>query len=207
MTQQQPAARPDPAADEAVVRALLGQRTIVLIGMMGAGKSSLGKRLAARLDLPFVDADSEIEAAANTSIAEIFSRYGEAFFREGERRVIHRLLNGNATVLATGGGAYMNPDTRAAIAASRGLAIWLKADFETLLARVRRRAGQRPLLSGGNVEAKLRKLIEERYPVYAGAPLHVSSRDVPHDTVVDDMLHALAEHLRAEVPSPRGGEG
>jgi shikimate kinase len=180
---------------ETTVRALLGPRTIVMVGMMGAGKTSLGKRLAARLSLPFIDADAEIETAANASIAEIFERYGEPYFREGERRVIHRLLNGEPKVLATGGGAYMNPETRADIAAS-GIAVWLKADLDVLLARVRRR-NHRPLLATGDPEETLRRLIEERYPVYAEAPIHVHSRDVAHEAVVTDILRALAEHLSA----------
>jgi shikimate kinase len=180
---------------ETNVRALLGPRTIVMVGMMGAGKTSLGKRLAARLGLPFVDADAEIEAAANATIAEIFERYGEPYFREGERRVIHRLLNGQPKVLATGGGAYMNAETRADIAAS-GVAVWLKADLDVLLARVKRR-NTRPLLNSGDPEATLRRLIDERYPVYAEAPIHVHSRDIAHDAVVTDILKALADHLSA----------
>jgi len=183
---------------ETTVRALLGPRTIVMVGMMGAGKTSLGKRLAARLGLPFVDADAEIEAAANATIAEIFERHGEPYFRDGERRVIHRLLNGEPKVLATGGGAYMNAETRADIAAS-GVAVWLKADLDVLLARVKRRT-TRPLINAGDPEATLRRLIDERYPVYAEAPIHVHSRDIAHDAVVTDILKALAEHLSAPAP-------
>jgi shikimate kinase len=196
----EPPANEAPGEIEATVRSLLGPRAIVMIGMMGAGKTSLGKRLAARLGLPFVDADAEIETAANATIPEIFERYGEPYFREGERRVIHRLLlNGEPKVLATGGGAFMNAETRADIAAS-GVAVWLKADLDVLLSRVRRR-NNRPLLNSGDPEATLRRLIDERYPVYAEAPIHVHSRDIAHDAVVTDILKALAEHLSAPRPT------
>jgi shikimate kinase len=131
-----------------------------------------------RLDLPFVDADAEIEAAANASISDIFERYGEAYFRDGERRVIQRLLNGDPKVIATGGGAYMNLETRAAINAG-GVAIWLKADLDVLMSRVKRRSN-RPLLKAGDPETIIDRLIGERYPVYEEADIHVQSRDVAH---------------------------
>lgn len=182
-----------PVPDPASIRARLGTRSAVLIGMMGAGKSSVGRRLAARLGLPFVDADSEIEAAAGCSIPEIFAQHGEDHFRDGERKVIARLLESGPQVLATGGGAWMNETTRENIAAG-GVSIWLQADIDVLLRRVRRRA-DRPLLQGGDVEAKLRRLIEERYPVYAKADATVRSRDVPHDVVVDEILTALDRRL------------
>lgn len=171
----------------------LGARPIVLIGMMGAGKSSIGKRLAARLALPFYDADTEIERAANASIEEIFERHGEAYFRSGERRVILRLLSDGPHVLATGGGAYLDAETRAAINAD-GIPIWLKADFDVLLSRVRRRSN-RPLLKGPDPEGTLRRLMEQRYPVYAEAPIHVTSREVAHDTVMGELLEALRGYL------------
>jgi shikimate kinase len=174
----------------------LGDRPIVMVGMMGAGKTSVGKRLAARLGLPFVDADSEIEAAANATIPEIFERYGEPYFREGERRVIRRLLAGPAKVLSTGGGAYINDETRAAIS-ERGIAVWLKADLDVLMARVRRRSN-RPLLKTADPEEVMRKLMAERSPIYAEAPIHIASREVAHDLVVDEIIAALARHLESE---------
>jgi len=165
----------------------------VLVGMMGAGKSSIGKRLAAWLDLPFVDADAEIETAANASINDIFERYGEAYFRDGERRVIQRLLDGKPKVLATGGGAYMSPETRAAID-SAGVAVWLKADFDVLMSRVRRRSN-RPLLKTGDPAETMRRLMAERYPVYAEAPIHIESREVAHETVLAEIAAAMVDHL------------
>jgi shikimate kinase len=168
-----------------------------MVGMMGAGKSSVGRRLAARLGLPFVDADTEIERAANATISEIFERHGEAYFRDGERRVIRRLLDGEPKVLATGGGAFMLPETRAAVR-ENGISIWLKADRDLILARVRRRSN-RPLLKNGDPETVIDRLIAERQPVYAEADIHIQSRDVAHDVVIDDILTALAQHLGREV--------
>lgn len=173
--------------------ARLGERSIVLVGMMGAGKTSVGKRLAARLALPFVDADHAIEEAANQTIPEIFAAHGEAYFRDGERRVIARLLRDRRQVIATGGGAWMNAETRAAIRAS-GVSIWLKADADLLFERVKRRAN-RPLLQTEDPEGTLRRLVAERYPVYAEADLTVVSRDVPHEAMVDDVIAALDAHL------------
>jgi shikimate kinase len=167
-----------------------------MVGMMGAGKSSVGRRLAARLGMAFVDADTEIEQAANASIPEIFERHGEAYFRDGERRVIQRLLDGKPKVLATGGGAFIQPETRAQIKAA-GISIWLKADRDLLLSRVKRRGG-RPLLAKGDPAETIDQLIAERYPVYAQAEVHVQSRDVAHDAVIDDILVALAEYLERE---------
>lgn len=171
------------------VARLLGGRTVVMVGMMGAGKSSIGRRLAARLGLPFVDADAEIEQAANLSIPEIFEAHGEAYFRDGERRVIQRLLDGSPKVLATGGGAFVNPETRAAIAKA-GISIWLKADRDLILQRVKRRSN-RPLLRTADPEAVVDRLLAERNPVYAEADIHIQSRDVAHDVVIDDILAAL----------------
>ena len=180
--------------EEARVARLLAGRTIVMVGMMGAGKSSIGRRLAARLGLPFIDADAEIEQAANATISEIFETHGEAYFRDGERRVIQRLLDGQPKILATGGGAFVNPETRAAIVESGAISIWLKADRDVLMSRVRRRSN-RPLLKTGDPEATMDRLIAERYPVYAEATIQVQSRDVAHDVVIEDILAALADHL------------
>src|SRR5271165_2521746 len=158
---------PGQPVDAQRVAAALQGRSVVLVGMMGAGKTSVGKRLAAKLGLPFVDADAEIEAGAQLTISEIFERFGETYFREGERRVIARLLNGGPQVLATGGGAFMNASTRQAIAA-RGVSIWLKPDIEVLLARVRKKSN-RPLLKTADPEATLRRILAERAPTYAMA--------------------------------------
>jgi shikimate kinase len=190
---------------EAAIVAALGQRSIVLVGMMGAGKSSIGRRVALRLGIPFVDADTEIEKAAGMTIPDIFATRGEAEFRSGEARVILRLLEQGPQVLATGGGAFMNPATRAAIAA-KGISIWLKADLDVLMRRVKRRQ-DRPLLKTEDPAATLQRLIEERYPVYALADLTVESRDVPHDRMVEEMVYALAgaTGVVCVAPSSEGG--
>lgn len=184
----------------AALLAALGPRSVVLVGMMGAGKTSVGKRLAVRLGLPFVDADQAIEAAANKSIPEIFAEHGEPYFRDGERRVIARLLRERRQVIATGGGAFLAPETRAAVAGS-GVSVWLKADPAVLFERVKRRAN-RPLLQTPDPEGTLRRLVDERYPVYALADVTVASRDVPHDQVVDAVVEALEAHLAAAPPAP-----
>jgi shikimate kinase len=177
------------------LRAALGQRAVVLVGMMGSGKSSVGRRLANRLGLPFVDADVEIEMAAGMTIPEIFAQRGESEFRDGERRVIARILTTRSPlVLATGGGAYMNAETRARIA-DLGISIWLKADPEVLMRRVRKRSN-RPLLQTADPEATLRRMLAEREPVYALADITLTSRDDPHDIVVEDAVAALGRHLR-----------
>jgi shikimate kinase len=178
---------------EPAIVAALGRRSIVLVGMMGAGKSSVGRRLAARLAIPFVDADGEIETAAGMTIPEIFSIHGEAYFRSGEARVIARLLDGGPQVLSTGGGAFIHPETRAAIRA-KGISFWLKADFDVLLRRVKRRS-DRPLLKTDDPAETLKRLMDERYPVYAGADVTVHSRDVPHEKIVDEILAALPPRL------------
>lgn len=174
---------------EASIIDSLGRRSVVLVGMMGAGKSSVGRKLAARLGLAFVDADNEIEAAAGMSIPDIFETRGEAEFRSGEARVIARLLETGPQVLATGGGAFMNADTRAAIRA-KGVSVWLRADFDVLMKRIRRR-NDRPMLKTDDPAATLRNLIELRYPVYAEADITVDSRDVLHEVIVDEILDAL----------------
>jgi shikimate kinase len=175
---------------EAAIVAALGRRSVVLVGMMGAGKSSIGRRAALRLGVPFVDADSEIEKAAGMTISDIFATRGEAEFRAGEARVILRLLESGPQVLATGGGAFTNPDTRAAIGA-KGISIWLKAEFDVLMKRIRRRH-DRPLLKTEDPGATLRRLMEERDPVYALADLTVQSRDVMHEKIVDEIVSGLA---------------
>lgn len=180
----------------------LGRRSLVLVGMMGAGKSSVGRRLAARLGLPFVDADAEIETAAGMSITEFFKAQGEEAFRAGEVRVIARLLEGGPQVLSTGGGAFINERTRRAVR-EKGISVWLKADYDVLAKRIRRR-GDRPMLHTDNPAETLRQLIAARYPVYAEADLTVHSRDVPHDTIVDEIIVLLEERLGG--PHGDGGQ-
>jgi shikimate kinase len=184
----------------AAILAGLGPRSIVLVGMMGVGKSSVGRRLAARLAIPFTDADSEIEKAAGMTIAEIFARHGEPYFRSGEARVIARLLEGGPQVLATGGGAFMNSDTRALIKL-KGISIWLHAEFDVLLRRTSKRRGDRPLLHTDDPPETLRKLLAEREPTYALADLTVQSREVAHDAIVADLMTVLAAFLK-EAASP-----
>jgi shikimate kinase len=187
---------------QAPLTAALGRRSVVLVGMMGAGKSSVGRRLAARLGIAFVDADVEIEKAAGMTISEIFAAQGEAYFRAGETRVIARLLDGGPQVLATGGGAFMNADTRTAIRA-KGISVWLRATLDVLTRRIKRR-GDRPLLKNADPAETLRRLIEERDPVYAEADLTVESRDVPHETIVDEMLQGLRARIAPEGAAPEG---
>lgn len=181
-------------------------KSIVLVGLMGAGKTHVGRRLAMRLHLPFTDADQEIEAAAGCSIEHIFERHGEADFREGEQRVIARLLDGpTVQVLATGGGAFMNPDTRARIR-ERAISVWLRADIDLLLRRVSRRRGSRPLLKEANPREVLERLIAERYPIYAQADIVIDSVDGPGSITVDRVMAALTRFLadgRAEGSAPK----
>ena len=172
--------------ESAVVRAL-GNRSIVLVGMMGAGKSSIGRRLAARLAIPFIDADAEIESAAGMTIPEIFDKHGEPYFRAGEARVIARLLDGGPQVLATGGGSLMDAQTRALIGV-KGVSIWLKADIDVLLKRTKRR-NDRPLAE------KIKDLLPIREPLYAQADIVVQSRDEPHDNIVDEIMIQLPRRL------------
>jgi shikimate kinase len=180
------------ASQEAEIIAALGTRSIVLVGMMGAGKSTIGRRLSARLRLPFLDADIEIETAAGMSIPDIFETRGEPDFRDGEARVIARLLDGGPCVLATGGGAFMREETRNRIR-DRAVSIWLKADVDIIMRRVKRRS-DRPLLKTADPAATVGRLIEEREPVYQHADLTIWSRDVPHEKIVDECLDAL--HIR-----------
>ncbi len=181
------------------VKRLLNGRSIVLIGLMGAGKSSVGRRLAQKLGMPFVDADAEIEMAAGKSITEIFADHGEAYFRDGERKVIARLLESGPQVLATGGGAFMNSETRDKIAA-RSVSVWLKADLPLLMKRVRRR-DDRPLLRTDQPETTMQDLMAERYPVYAQAAVTVESRDVPHTRIVADVIRAILARFRTPGPT------
>lgn len=183
-----------------LIKAQLGRRSIVLVGLMGCGKSSVGKRLAAKLSLPFIDADEEIEKVAAKTIGEIFADQGEDFFRDRERKVICRILANGPQVLATGGGAYMHMDTRQFIR-DMGISVWLKAELAVLMRRVGKR-DTRPLLKTGNPEATMRKLIEMRYPVYAEADITVESRDEPHDTIVMEIVNRLADVLQSPVGAP-----
>ena len=164
---------------------------IVLVGLMGVGKSTVGRRLAARLGLPFADADAEIESAAGLTVSEIFERYGEPHFRDGERRVIARLVGGEPKVIATGGGAFVNADTRALVL-DRAVVVWLDADIATLAERVTRRGG-RPLLVGKDAGTVLSDLAGVRNPLYAEAHIRVESRHGPHEATVDAILAALQE--------------
>ena len=186
------------------VRAALRGRSVVLVGMMGSGKSSIGRRLAGALDLPFHDADAEIELAAGMTVEEIFREHGEPYFRDGEERVIKRLLHEGQQVLATGGGAVISPKTRAEIAKS-GVSIWLKAPVELLLQRVARR-DNRPLLKESDPREVLTRLLDERMPFYAGADLVLQSREAPHEIVVEEALSLLAAYLagRDRMPSNDG---
>jgi shikimate kinase len=178
------------ASRDAAIAAALGTRSIVLVGMMGAGKSTIGRRLSARLRLPFLDADAEIEAAhAGMTIPEIFAAHGEPYFRDGEARVIARLLDSGPAVIATGGGAFMREETRGRIR-SKAVSLWLKADADIIMKRVKRRA-DRPLLQTADPAATVGRLIEEREPVYQHADLTIWSRDVPHEKIVDECIDAL----------------
>ncbi|MEP0709728.1 shikimate kinase [Parvibaculum sp.] len=194
----------EPEAGERLAPVPAAERSIVLVGLMGAGKTTVGRRLARRLDLAFVDADAEIEEAAGETIPEIFERRGEAAFRAGERRVIARLLSGPPQVLATGGGAYMDPVTRANIAA-RGISIWLKADLDILMKRVGKR-GDRPLLQNGDPRATMQRLMEERYPVYAEADITIESLEGPHDTIVETIVERLKEFRTADAMQDHAGQ-
>lgn len=170
-------------------------KTVVLIGMMGSGKTAVGRRLAKRLNLPFVDADAEIEAAAGCSIRDIFELHGEAAFRAGERRIMARLLDQPVRILAAGGGAFIDPDTRAQIAA-KGISVWLKADKEALIRRLRKRSMNRPLLHTKNPSAAIERLMAEREPIYALADITVESVDGSTEDTVTRVLKALENYLR-----------
>jgi shikimate kinase len=185
---------------EADITSALGRRSVVLVGMMGAGKSTIGRRLAARLGLRFMDADVEIEVAhAGMTIPEIFATHGEPYFRDGEARVIARLLDGGPSVIATGGGAFMREETRCRIR-DKAISLWLKADVDVIMKRVKRRA-DRPLLQTEDPVATVSRLLEAREPVYRTADVTIASRDVPHDRIVEECLDALRARLCAENPS------
>ena len=181
------------ASQEADITAALGARSVVLVGMMGAGKSTIGRRLSARLRLPFLDADIEIEAAAGMSIPDIFETHGEPHFRDGEARVIARLLDNGPGIIATGGGAFLREQTRSRIR-DKALSIWLKADADIILRRVKRRA-DRPLLQTADPAATVARLLGEREPFYQFADLTIWSRDVPHEKIVDECIEALHARL------------
>jgi shikimate kinase len=185
---------------DAEIASALGARCIVLIGMMGAGKSTIGRRMAARLRLAFVDADTEIETAhAGMTIPEIFAAHGEPYFRDGEARVIARLLDHGPAVVATGGGAFMREETRGRVR-DKAISIWLKADAEVIMKRVRRRS-DRPLLQNADPEGTVARLLGEREPVYQQADITIASRDVPHEKIVDECLAALHEKLCGGPPA------
>ena len=185
---------------EAEIASALGRRSIVLVGMMGAGKSTVGRRLAMRLRLPFLDADIEIEAAASMSIPDIFATHGELYFRDGEARVIARLLDNGPAVIATGGGAVMREETRKRIA-DKAVSVWLKADLDVIMKRVKRRA-DRPLLQTEDPVATVARLLEVREPVYQSADLTILSRDVPHERIVDECMDALRVRLCGHIAPP-----
>jgi shikimate kinase len=185
--------------------ALLDGKPIVLVGMMGAGKTTVGRRLAARLKRHFIDSDDEIEKAANMTIPEMFKNHGETEFRAGEQRVVARILKERDIVLATGGGAFVNPETRALVKAE-ALSVWIKADFDLLFARVSRRSN-RPLLQTENPRATLQALIDARYPIYADADITVVSRDVPQDVVASDLIAAMIAHIEAQNPQEPSKDG
>lgn len=193
MTRSKAAIR-DARKDEMLER--LGGRPLVLVGMMGAGKTTVGRRLAARLERAFLDSDEEIEKASNMSVEDMFSTHGEAEFRSGESRVIARILKETGIVLATGGGAFINPDTRALIK-SMAVSVWIKAEFDLLFARVSRRSN-RPLLKTENPRATLQALIDKRYPIYAEADVTVISRDVPQEVVAGDIIEAVNDYLKRQ---------
>lgn len=199
MSETLPAATSDALPNGAALVAALGRRSIVLVGMMGAGKSSIGRRVAARLAIPFVDADAEIELAADMTIAEIFAVHGEPYFRAGEARVIARLLERGPQVLATGGGAFMNAQTRASLK-DKAVSVWLKADLDVLTKRLRRR-NDRPLLKTEDPVATITNLLQLRDPIYATADVTVLSRDVTHDVIVDEIIAAVGTKLDAAAQS------
>ncbi|YBV96015.1 shikimate kinase [Phyllobacteriaceae bacterium JZ32] len=186
----------------ALIRECLGARPLVIVGLMGAGKSTIGKKVAHLLGLPFFDADNEIEAVSRMTIPELFETYGETEFRDLERRVIQRMLETGPMVLATGGGAYMNAQTREAIAAA-GVSVWLKADLDLLMDRVSRRQN-RPLLKNDNPRGVMERLMAERYPVYALADLTVTSRDDKKEIIAQEVVEVLARYLGASDEAATG---
>ena len=190
-------------SQEAEITSALGTRSVVLVGMMGAGKSTIGRRLSVRLRMPFLDADTEIEAAAGMSIPDIFETHGEPQFRDGEARVIARLLDSGPAVIATGGGAFMREETRSRIG-TKAVSIWLKADADIIMRRVKRRA-DRPLLQTADPAATVGRLMREREPVYQRADLTIWSRDVPHEKIVDECIEGLHALLCGGAPKEPPG--
>jgi shikimate kinase len=190
----------DSARSVETLRQRLGARSVVLVGMPGSGKTSVGRRLAQRLELSFVDADTEIEKAADMPIADIFAKHGEPYFRAGEAKVIARILESGPRIVATGGGAFMNPDTRAKIR-TQGISVWLKADFTVLLRRIKRK-NDRPLFMNGDPEAILKRLLAEREPVFAEADIVVVSQDSPHETTMEAIVTELERMLGSMPASP-----
>ena len=176
------------------MKSLLGNRPVVLVGLMGAGKSTIGKKMAALLDLPFFDLDTEIEIVSRMSVTELFASYGEPEFRDLERRVMQRLLEGGPMVLATGGGAYMNEQTRESIAEA-GISVWLNAELDVLMERVLRRQ-DRPLLKNADPRAVMQKLMTERYPVYATADVSIMSRDEKREVIAQEVISLLIDYLK-----------
>jgi len=183
------------------IRRALGGRSIVLVGIMGVGKSTIGKKLSQYLDIPFVDADKEIEKAAGMSVEDIFDQFGEDAFRSGEKKVIKRLMGEGQKILATGGGAFMNEEIRTDIAED-GVSVWLNADLDILMKRVQRRAN-RPLLKTEDPEATMKALLDERNPVYALSDVHIESRTVSRDVIAGEVVDMLADKL-PEIAEARG---
>lgn len=190
--------------DARAIRAGLGGRVIVFVGLMGAGKTSIGRRLAKALDLPFVDSDHEIETVSRMSVSELFARYGEPEFRALEQRVIERLLRAGPRIVSTGGGAFMNPQTREAIA-EFGISIWLKADLDLLMARVAKKQN-RPLLKNADPRGIMRQLMDERYPVYAKADITVETRDARREVITQEVTEALRSYFESSVQGRRKQE-
>ena len=194
---------PEAAIDAAELVRLLGRRAIVFVGIMGAGKTAVGRRTALALGLPFIDSDQEIEKVSRMTIAELFERYGEPEFRALETRVLHRLLEEGPRVVSTGGGAFMNTETRAAIA-GQGVSVWLNADLDTLMDRVSKKQ-DRPLLKAVDPRAVMRELMEKRYPVYALADVTVMTRDDRKETIAAEAIASLARHLGMAEPVRQAG--
>jgi shikimate kinase len=190
--------------DAARLRQRLGKRSLVFIGLMGAGKTAIGRNVAAILGLDFTDSDHEIESVSRMSIPDLFEKYGEGEFRSLEQRVIARLMKHGPRVVSTGGGAYMDERTRNVIK-RRGLSIWLKADFDVLMERVRRRQN-RPLLKTADPDAVMRGLMERRYPVYGQADITIKSRDVPKEQIVQEVIKGLEQYLKRHGSRKRTGK-
>ena len=193
------------AENTADLLARLGPRSVVFVGLMGAGKTAIGRKVAATLGLPFTDSDYEIESVSRMTIPDLFDRYGEAEFRSLEQRVIARVLESGPQVLSTGGGAFMNEQTREAIAAG-GLSVWLKADVDTLLDRVSKKQN-RPLLKNPDPRGVLERLMAERYPVYALADVTVATRDERKEVIAGEVIEALGRHLAGHAPAERSFGG